>query len=358
MVEIRHLKLVDAIAEVGTLKKAAEKLYLTQSALSHQLKELETHLGTQVFYRINNQLHFTPAGKELLDAGKEVLKQLKTLEDRVRRIEQDQLKSYVHGYSQQEAKRLNDQATTISELLHWDSVWEEGSLILEAGCGVGSQTKIIAPNNPGCQFVSIDLSEKSLAKATEEVAQLDVQNVTFKQADVMELPFEDHHFDHVFVCFLLEHLSKPEDALLELKRVLKPGGSITVIEGDHGSTFFHPHSNTALKAVQAQITLQKQNGGDPNIGRALYPILREAGFEDVQVSPRPVYVDDAKPEMLNGFVKHTFTAMIQGVAEEAIAKKVISKNDLDKGVEDLLRTAEGNGTFCYTFFKATGFLSD
>ena len=49
-------------------------------------------------------------------------------------------------------------------------------------------------------------------------------------------------FDHVFVCFVLEHLARPVEALSILERLLRPGGTITLIEGDHGSTYFHPDS--------------------------------------------------------------------------------------------------------------------
>lgn len=86
MIEVRHLKLIHAVAEVGTLKNAAKKLFLSQSALSHQLKELESSLDTQVFYRINNQLLFTPAGKELLDASQEILERLRLAESNIEEI--------------------------------------------------------------------------------------------------------------------------------------------------------------------------------------------------------------------------------------------------------------------------------
>lgn len=56
-----------------------------------------------------------------------------------------------------------------------------------------------------------------------------------RQADIFALPFESGSFDHVFVCFVLEHLSHPVEALAILGNVLRPGGSITVVEGDHGS---------------------------------------------------------------------------------------------------------------------------
>lgn len=86
MIEIRHLKLVCTVAEVGSLKNAAEKLFLSQSALSHQLRELEQYLQTPIFYRLNKQLVFTPAGKVLLDASKEILGKLKSTENTIQQI--------------------------------------------------------------------------------------------------------------------------------------------------------------------------------------------------------------------------------------------------------------------------------
>jgi ubiquinone/menaquinone biosynthesis C-methylase UbiE len=261
---------------------------------------------------------------------------------------------YVHGYSEREAKRLKDQANALDNLLHHDSTWNDGSLILEAGCGVGAQTKIIAPTNPGSKFISIDISRESVAQAEELIKDLGIKNVEFRQADIFNLPFENNHFDHVFVCFVLEHLSHPVEALLELKRVLKPGGTIMVIEGDHGSTYFYPESEEAREAVNCQVLLQKMNGGNANIGRQIYPLLHETGFQNIEVSPRMVYVDDSKPELVEGFTRNTFSAMIEGISANAVTAKLISAERMQKGVADLYHTSDGGGTFCYTFFKGVG----
>lgn len=261
---------------------------------------------------------------------------------------------YVHGYSTRESVRLNDQADSLASLIHHDSIWPEGSLILEAGCGVGAQTKAVAPQNPTCQFVSIDISEESIEQAKRMAQANGMDNVSFRQANIFDLPFETAYFDHILVCFVLEHLPQPIQVLQYLKRVLKPGGTITLIEGDHGSTYFHPESESAAHAIQCQVSLQKQRGGDANIGRKLYPILVDADFEQVQVSPRQVYVDDSNPAWVEGFTKNTFTAMIEGIAEEAVLKELISKEEMTQGIADLLETASGGGTFCYTFFKAVG----
>ncbi|MEL6811106.1 MAG: methyltransferase domain-containing protein [Bacteroidota bacterium] len=353
-IEIKHLRLIKTIEEVGTLKEAAKKLFLTPSALSHQLKELESRLNTRIFYRENNQLLFTPSGKELRKASEEILNRLEKVDSAIQELNLDRSKSYIHGYSHEESKRLEDQANSIAEILHYDTIWPEGTLVLEVGCGVGAQTRTIAGKNPDCQFISTDISESSLQKARETINSCGLHNVRVETADVYQLPYGDHYFDHVFVCFVLEHLSKPMDALNELQRVLKPKGSLTVIEGDHGSTFFYPDSEAARKTVCAQISLQAESGGNANIGRALYPMLSSSGFKEVTVSPRQVYVDDSRPELLEGFIKNTFTAMIKGISSEVVSKKIMNPNIFQKGVADLYKTAEGGGTFSYTFFKGTG----
>ena len=351
MIETRYLRLVETIARVGTLKRAAEELFVTQSALSHQLRQLEEQLGISIFHRVNSQLQFTAAGQEFCDASRTILEQLNQLEGRMRSMRTEQLAHYVHGFSDAEMQRLSDQATSISGFLHFDSKWPEGAAVLEVGCGSGAQTRIIAANNPATRFVAVDLSDAALEVARREV---DSPNVSFQRADMFQLPFADGAFEHVFGCFVLEHLTEPDRALRELRRVLKPDGTLTVIEGDHGSTYFYPDGAHARRAVEAQVRLQALNGGDANIGRSLQPLLTNGGFAEVTVSPRQIYVDDTKPDLKKGFIENTFTAMIRGIADAAQAHRIISRSDIKRGVQELMRTAEPGGTFCYTFFKAVG----
>jgi ubiquinone/menaquinone biosynthesis C-methylase UbiE len=261
---------------------------------------------------------------------------------------------YVHGYSSKESKRLQDQAQTLTDLLHHDTIYPADSRVLEVGCGVGAQTVILAENNPQAQILSLDVSSESVAAAKARVEEAGYLNVSFLQGDLFLLPFEDETFDHVFVCFVLEHLVHPRKALERLKCILKTGGSLTVIEGDHGSAYFLPDSAAAKKAIQCLIDLQAQTGGNALIGRQLYPLLSSASYRDVHVSPRMVYADESLPEMVDGFTRKTFNAMIEGVKERAINAKMISENEWEEGIRDLYRTSEKDGVFCYTFFKAVG----
>jgi len=264
---------------------------------------------------------------------------------------------YVHGYTPRENTRLQDQATTLVELLHHDTTYPPGATVLEAGCGVGAQTITLARNSPHARITSIDISPDSVQQTQRLVQQEGLHNVHVQQGNILDLPFQDASFDHVFVCFVLEHLPAPVDALERLKRVLKPGGTITVIEGDHGSTYFHPDCPAAHKAIACQVELQKRAGGNANIGRQLYPLLCQAGFPGVRVSPRMVYVDASKPELVDGFIKKTFTAMIEGVRAPALDAGLADPATFDEGIRGLLQTAQPGGVFCYTFFKATATLA-
>lgn len=161
--------------------------------------------------------------------------------------------------------------------------------MLEDGCGVGSQTIILSRKSPEASITSIDISGESVEKARLLAKKEEVENIDFQVANIFALPYEDETFDHVFICFVLEHLKNPLDALLSAKRVLKKEGTITVIEGDHGSSYFYPRSDEAMQAIKCLIDIQELLGGNSLIGREIYPLLNRAGFKNISVSPRIVY---------------------------------------------------------------------
>ena len=262
--------------------------------------------------------------------------------------------AYVHGYKARESERLRDQAGTLVNLLHSDTSYAPGSVVLEAGCGTGAQTMTLAGNSPEAWITSVDFSADSIKEAKARAEAAGITNVQFLQADIFALPFNLESFDHIFVCFVLEHLSRPSDALLRLKGLLKPGGTITVIEGDHGSAYFHPDNAAARQAIDCLVELQRRSGGNAMIGRQLHPLLFQAGFDAVRVSPRIVYVDSSRPDLADGFTRNTFTAMVEGVRDRAISAGIIDAETFDMGIRALYQTAEPDGVFCYTFFKAVG----
>lgn len=265
------------------------------------------------------------------------------------------MQPYVHGYSDREARRLQDQADAVKDLIHHDTCYPPGDLVLEVACGVGAQTVTIARQSPGTSFISFDISVASLRAAVDRVREQRLSTVHLLTADLFALPFEEESFDHLFVSFVLEHMQDPLRTLQALSRMLKTDGTMTVIEGDHGSCYFSPSSDAARRAWNCLIQVQEKLGGDSLIGRRLYPLLCQAGYSDVTVSPRMVYADQSKPVLMDGFVGKTIVPMVQGVEQEAITRELIDPAAWEEGLADL-RAIESasDGTFCYTFFKAIG----
>jgi LysR family transcriptional regulator for metE and metH len=105
MIEFRDLKLIKEIAATGNMTKAAARLFLTQPSLSHQLKDVESRLGTQLFLRINKSMVLTPAGERILKAANDILPQVEAAESDV-----------VNGITQSKEIRM---ATKCYTGYHW-----------------------------------------------------------------------------------------------------------------------------------------------------------------------------------------------------------------------------------------------
>jgi LysR family transcriptional regulator, regulator for metE and metH len=104
--EIRHLKLVAAIADTGSITRAGNRLHLTQSALSHQLRDAEEQLGVQLFERSSGKMTLTSAGERLLQSARSVLAELDRAELDIRK----------NGASARGLIRMSTQCTTV---YHW-----------------------------------------------------------------------------------------------------------------------------------------------------------------------------------------------------------------------------------------------
>jgi len=263
--------------------------------------------------------------------------------------------AYVHGYSRRETQRLYEQAEILENILHTGTAFPARMKVLEAGCGVGAQTRLLVKRSPDAIFTCIDISEKSLATADRLKSQAGFDQVTFQREDINRLTFAGESFEHIFVCFVLEHLDDATAALIELRRVLKTGGTLTVIEGDHGSCFWYPETPESVAAWHGLITAQRNLGHDPNIGRRLTPLLTDAGFKVRNCQPAWLYADCLKPVLRDGMVDHIIVPMVRSAERQILTDQLVSKDVYRKGIADLSRVDECNaGTFFYTWFKAIG----
>jgi protein-L-isoaspartate O-methyltransferase len=263
--------------------------------------------------------------------------------------------AYVHGYSDRETQRLQEQSLILEELLHSGTSYAPGSRVLEVGCGVGAQTLILLRRNPHIRLTSIDISEESVRKACSTVETYGYENVNIRQDDIMNHTLETGYFDHLFVCFLLEHLESPALALKKMMGLLREGGTLTLIEGDHGSGIWTPESKASRAAWDGLITSQRMLGHDPDIGRRLYPLMKKAGIRNLGVEPRPVYADQSDPVLLDGVVNQIITPMVYSSETHVLDHRLVDPATWKRGLKDLSNVAtHDEGTFFYTWFKGVG----
>lgn len=220
-------------------------------------------------------------------------------------------------------------------------------IVLEPGCGTGMQTVALFENSPGITVLALDREAEQIARARERLG--DRPDVRFQVAAVETANLPPASLDHAFVCFLLEHLSDRRVALEAIRRALKPGGTITVMEGDHGCCRFHPETPAARAVWKALSARQRRLGGDPDVGRRLHAELTDAGFVEVSTELRPVWVDGADPASRDAFVRRIIAPMVAG----GVDGSVIDDRTRERGLRELEATADEGGSFFYGFFRAT-----
>ena len=158
-----------------------------------------------------------------------------------------------------------------------------GMRLLDCGCGPGSITLGLAERIRPGGIVGIDCQGEQLRQANEKAVERNL-NAAFIQANVYELPFGAAEFDGVFSHALFEHLARPTAALMELRRVMKPGAFIALRSPDWGGFVLDPWNDDVSAAIHAYRDLQIEKGSDVMAGRKLGTWLRATGFHHVTPS--------------------------------------------------------------------------
>lgn len=151
----------------------------------------------------------------------------------------------------------------------------EKSRILEVGCGTGVITsELINYTKIPSNGIDIQFDRVEIAKKRDSASH-------YQCADVYHLPFIDHHFDFVLAHYLFLWLREPLQAMREIMRVLKPGGSLVALaEPDYLARIDNPQTLWTLGEMQTKALIQQ--GANPMAGRLLSKQLQQAGFTEIQ----------------------------------------------------------------------------
>ncbi|MFC4335281.1 methyltransferase domain-containing protein [Salininema proteolyticum] len=161
---------------------------------------------------------------------------------------------------------------------------EPDHFLLDVGCGPGTITADLARLVRWGRVVAVDREPAIVGRAAEHLAANGVHNAELRTADVLDLPFPDNAFDVAHAHQVLQHVSRPVDALRELRRVVRPGGLIAVRDADYGAmTWFPPDLDMETWRTLYQ-EIARSCGGEPNAARRLKAWCVEAGIETEDIA--------------------------------------------------------------------------
>ncbi|HLK58145.1 MAG TPA: methyltransferase domain-containing protein [Chthonomonadaceae bacterium] len=187
---------------------------------------------------------------------------------------------YIHTFTKEEQDRLVRQAELLEPHLHKYMDLSGCSSLLEIGCGVGAQLRLLFRKYPDLPMTGVDISENQIQRARLLLAkELSEGRLELHTARGDALPFAEGSFDAVYICFVLEHVQDPAAIIREAKRVLNKGGRLYCTEVFNDALYIYPHSPAIMQYWKAFNECQRKIGGDPNIGIRLCNVMIQAGLE-------------------------------------------------------------------------------
>lgn len=261
---------------------------------------------------------------------------------------------YLHGYSAAEQRRLVEQAEYWrDELILPDLPYRPGDRLLDVGCGCGAVLGVIAAAHPGLRLAGIDREPAQIAAARAHLATLGRPDADLREGDAAHMPWPDATFEHATMMWFVEHVPVIEPILREVRRVLAPGGSLTINETEYETYQVWPQHED-WDHVVAALFRHFEAHGQPHAGRRLGTLLVEAGFE--RVESRMMGVHRFAQPGCDALRRHA--AYTAGYIEPAIPDLVALGFDeprLRRGLAHLRSLHEHpHGAFTQQVFRARG----
>jgi ubiquinone/menaquinone biosynthesis C-methylase UbiE len=156
-----------------------------------------------------------------------------------------------------------------------------GLSLLDIGCGPGTITADLASRVAPGTVVGIDASAAVIDEARGNAEPAGLVGLTFEVGDAFALGFPDDAFDVVHAHQVLQHVGDPVAALVEMRRVCRPGGVVAVRDADYPAMTYFPPNPDLDRALRDYVALARANGAHPDAGRQLLAWTHRAGFESV-----------------------------------------------------------------------------
>lgn len=237
------------------------------------------------------------------------------------------------------AADMNDNLDSEVERLRAQALWawtkearnlkayglRDGMSILEPGSGPGFITEQLLALCPHSHVTCVEVDTDLAPRAERYLQDRGLAGrYTIVEGDLLAMDLPDDTFDFAVARFVFQHLRDPRAALVEIRRVLKPGGKLVIHDVDVGlGEIVEPQLAEADAIERKMHEAQGLRGGNPRIGRQLWRLLASAGFENLDLDAVPVHTD------ATGVAAIFPDEWDPGAYKYALALGVITQSDLE-----------------------------
>jgi len=262
-------------------------------------------------------------------------------------------KGYIHTFTPEEQSRLIHQAEHLIPWIHHRIDYSGRRHIVEIGCGVGAQLKVLSRRFPSVRFTGVDFSPEQIAQAKVLLKdEISSGQVTVVEGSAYELPFADGSFDGVFLCWVMEHLADPPKAMREIFRILEPGGVLHDSEVFNSGVHADPPRAALMEYWNHFNALQCDFGGHPDIGMRLANLALDEGFAEVEQREISPHIDKRMSMKERSKMAYYFRAIFSSGIPELLAKERITPDLADRMSRDFdLIATDPESIMVYTAYQ-------
>merc|ERR1712176_168920 len=198
-----------------------------------------------------------------------------------------------------------------------------GATLADVGCGTGAISITLTQELPETKIIGIDSNDSLLDKGRALSDRLGLASrLTFLRNDVGKIALQTSSVDFAYSRLVMQHVEQPVDVIREMKRTVKPGGKVFVMDIDDSFVALHPTLQGVPSMMDEVAQHQKENGGDRFIGQKLFHMFKLLDLENVKVHLIPYSCHDVSPEEYFQII-YSFRKMIlekRGCMDESMQK--------------------------------------
>ncbi|MCB9024900.1 MAG: class I SAM-dependent methyltransferase [Bdellovibrionaceae bacterium] len=255
---------------------------------------------------------------------------------------------YIHGYNKEEQDRLIHQAEFLKTYVYEKIQMAGIHHLLEVGCGVGAQTKILLDIFPHLKVTSVDISSTQLDVAKKRLSKyIEEGRLNLVQSDATQMDsLSDNSFDGAFLCWFLEHVPDPISVLKETRKKLIPGSRLWSSEVMNWTLFVDPYCQHLLKYWFEFNDYQWTIKGHPFIGAQMGNYLTHSGFSNVKTDVRTWFWDDRFPVQRKEFFDE-FKDLFYSAAKELKKHNRVDQDLIDNMKKEFDERSLTSGSVLY-----------